>query len=110
MFDYGEAEIGKPRGIDIKEKKMTLPLITALNRAEKGERRRIIKMIKNESEKPKKVREIIEFVRSSGGIEHTETVMKRYFDEALEILRNFPDSDYRQGLENLVRYTIERAK
>lgn len=110
LFDYGDAEIGKPTGIDIKEKKMTLPLIYALNHATWSEKRNIINLVKNHSENPKKVEEVISFVKSSGGIKYTTEVMKRYVDEAKEILFTFPDSIFRQSLHDLIQFTIERTK
>ncbi|GAB4471788.1 MAG: polyprenyl synthetase family protein [Thermoflexibacter sp.] len=110
LFDYGTAEIGKPVGIDIKEKKMTLPLIYALNKADKNDKRRIINLIKNESEKPKKVAEVIDFVKQSGGIEYTHQVMQGYYQEAEQILADFPDSIYKTSLQDLVKFTIERSR
>lgn len=110
LFDYGDSEIGKPRGIDIKEKKMTLPLIHALNNSERRIKRKIINTIKNDSEDSKKVKEVIEFVKSSGGIEHTIEVMKTYHKDALTILNSFPDNEARKSLEKLINYTIERKK
>jgi len=110
LFDYGDAEIGKPTGIDIKEKKMTLPLIHALNHATWSEKRNIINLIKNHSENPKKVDEVILFVKKSGGIQYTTEVMKRYVAEAKEILFTFPDSTFRKSLHDLIQFTIERTK
>jgi octaprenyl-diphosphate synthase len=110
LFDYGEAEIGKPLGIDIKEKKMTLPLIYALSKAGWLEKRRIISMVRNESEKPKKVKEVIAFVKKSGGIEYANAVMEKYHQEALQLLSIFPESDYKKSLIQLVQFTIERSK
>jgi octaprenyl-diphosphate synthase len=110
LFDYGEAEIGKPLGIDIKEKKMTLPLIYALSKAGWLERRRIISIVRNESEKPKKVNEVIAFVKKSGGIEYANSVMEQYHQEALQLLNIFPESDYKKSLIQLVQFTIERSK
>jgi octaprenyl-diphosphate synthase len=110
LFDYGEAEVGKPLGIDIKEKKMTLPLIYALNHAGWLEKRRIINIVRNESDKPKKVAEVIAFVRESGGIDYAQQVMQRYVAEARQILATFSDSRYRTSLEQLVQYTIDRTK
>jgi octaprenyl-diphosphate synthase len=110
LFDYGESEIGKPLGIDIKEKKMTLPLIYALQQSSWLERRRIISMVRNESEKPKKVNEVIDYVKNSGGIEYAKGVMEKYYKEALSILDEFPDSDYKKSLQDLVQFTIERTK
>ncbi len=110
LFDYGEEEIGKPLGIDIKEKKMTLPLIYALNNASWLEKRRIINIIKNESHKPKKVIEVIDFVKKSGGLTYAKTVMQQYVDEAHILLYEFADSDHRKSLQQLVQFTIERTK
>ncbi|GAB3640829.1 polyprenyl synthetase family protein [Spirosoma arcticum] len=110
LFDYGTAEIGKPLGIDIKEKKMTLPLIYALNRAGFLEKRRIINIVKNESENPKKVAEVIAFVKNSGGIDYATEAMNTYVAEAQTLLDSFPDSPYRRSLHQLVQYTIERSK
>ncbi len=110
LFDYGNDEIGKPLGIDIKEKKMTLPLIYALNRASWTQKRSIIYLVKNESHKPRKVAEVIDFVKNSGGIEYATEVMKTYQDEAIRILHAMPASEYRYSLEQLVRFTIERKK
>ncbi|MBW3468889.1 polyprenyl synthetase family protein [Arthrospiribacter ruber] len=110
LFDYGEDEIGKPVGIDIKEKKMTLPLIYALNNASWLDKKRIIYLIRNKNEDKKSVNEVIDFVKASGGLQYATEVMKQYFEDALQILREFPESDYRDSLEGLVRYTIERKK
>ncbi len=110
LFDYGEDEIGKPVGIDIKEKKMTLPLIFALNQSDWLEKRRIISMIRNKSDDKKAVNEVIQYVKQSGGLEYAKTVMNRFYGEALDILKSFPDSDYKTSLANLVSYTIERKK
>lgn len=110
LFDYGDDTIGKPVGIDIKEKKMTLPLIHALSKASWLEKRRIIGIVRSESENVNKVREVIDFVRTSGGIEYAKQVMERYYREALEMLQDFPESNYKNSLANLVRFTIERSK
>ncbi len=110
LFDYGVEEIGKPLGIDIKEKKMTLPLIYALQKADSSKRRHIIRLIKNKSDQPGKVREVIDFVKSSGGIEYAKGVMQSYFNKAQELLQLFPASDYRTSLGELVTYTIERTR
>lgn len=108
LFDYGEEEIGKPVGIDIKEKKMTLPLIYSLSKASWLEKRRIIGIVRNESENPKKVKEVISFVKNSGGIEYARKAMERYYLEALELLKPLPESEYKTSLSQLVRFTIER--
>jgi octaprenyl-diphosphate synthase len=108
LFDYGDDEIGKPLGIDIKEKRMTLPLIYALSKAAWLEKKRIIRLVKNESEKPKKVKEVIDFVKKSGGIEYAKQVMNIYYSKALGILADLPESDYKNSLKQLVQFTIER--
>jgi octaprenyl-diphosphate synthase len=108
LFDYGDDEIGKPLGIDIKEKKMTLPLIYSLSQASWMQKRKIISIVKNESEKPKKVKEVIEFVKQSGGIAYAQQAMNRYYQQALEILDSLNDSEYKKSLKQLVQFTIER--
>lgn len=110
LFDYGDKEIGKPLGIDIKEKKMTLPLIYSLNSATTLEKRKIINIIKNESEDPKKVQIVIDFVKKSGGIEYATISMNNYLKEATELLTEFEDSVYKTSLQNLIKYSIEREK
>ena len=111
LFDYGDGEnIGKPTGIDIKEKKTTLPLIYALNQASSKERKRVIRLVKNHKEDPKKIQEVIDFVLSSGGIEYAREVMLKYKDEALELLHSFPQNESRDALEDLVTFTVNRKK
>ena len=110
LFDFGTDEIGKPTGIDIKEKKMTLPLIFALNNTGWFTKRKIINLIKNESDKPNKVLEVIDFVRSSGGIDYTKKIMQNFVNQAYDILDSFPESAHKNSLKNLVQYTIERTK
>jgi len=110
LFDYGTDDIGKPLGIDIKEKKMTLPLIFALNKASWLEKRNIIYIIKNQSNKPKKVAEVIEFVKKSGGLHYAQVAMNDYFLQSIELLKGFPDSTYKKSLQDLVEFTITRTK
>lgn len=110
LFDYGTQEIGKPLGIDIREKKMTLPLIYALNEASWKEKRHIIHLIKKHNEETKKVNEVIAFVKEKGGIEYAESVMQKYHEDAIAILHTFPESEARTSLEQLVQFTIERTK
>jgi octaprenyl-diphosphate synthase len=93
LFDFGDDDIGKPLGIDIKEKKMTLPLIHALAQAERSERRRILSIIRNESHKAERVAEVIRFVRESGGIEYARKAMYAYRQEAFDLLDLAPESD-----------------
>ena len=110
LFDFGDDDIGKPLGIDIKEKKMTLPLIYALSHANWSDRRRIINIVKNESHKKEKVAEVIQFVRQSGGIEYTREAMYRYRQEAFDILDSFPESPASKSLRSLLIYVTERKK
>lgn len=110
LFDYGTASIGKPKGIDIKEKKMTLPLIYALSNADKSQRKRIINKIKKRSTDPEVVSEVIEFVKSSGGLEYAESLMEDYKNKALAMLGSCPDSPARQALFKLVDFVISRNK
>jgi octaprenyl-diphosphate synthase len=110
MFDFGTDDVGKPLGIDIKEKKVTLPLIYSLNNAVPAERKRIINLVKNHNDDPKKIEQIIHFVNEAGGLQYAESQMKMYQDEAFKILNTFPPSDSRTALEQLVRFTTERNK
>ncbi|HYF31341.1 MAG TPA: polyprenyl synthetase family protein [Chitinophagaceae bacterium] len=108
LFDYGSEKIGKPTGNDIKEKKITLPLIYTLNKLEKPQRRQCIYIIKNENKQKEKVQFVINKVKEAGGIAYAENKMFGYRDEALAILHEFPDTDVRKGLEELVRFTTDR--
>lgn len=110
LFDFGLDDVGKPVGNDIKEKKMTLPLIYALNETTSSQKRNIIKLVKNHNENPEKVSEVIEFVRSSGGLEYATNKMLQYQQEAFDILEGFPDNEYKNGLQELVKFTTERNK
>jgi octaprenyl-diphosphate synthase len=110
LFDYGTNEIGKPLGIDIKEKKMTLPLIYALNQADWLTKRRIINIIKNKSHKQEYVDKVIAFVRDNKGLQYAAEVMNKYHHEALHILNEFEESDAKEGLKALLDYTIKRNK
>ncbi len=110
LFDFGTDDVGKPLGIDIKEKKMTLPLIYALTHADRSTRRHIINLVKNESEKSEKVAEVIQFVRQSGGLEYAREAMNGYRQEALDILEEIPDSPARQSLKDLLMFVTERKK
>ena len=110
LFDYGSGGIGKPVGIDIKEKKMTLPLIHALRETDSRQRRHIIRLIKRRSEETAAVKEVIAFVKASGGIAYTTHVMERYQQEALDLLAESPDSAHKQAMLALIGYVIERKK
>jgi octaprenyl-diphosphate synthase len=109
LFDYGNSSVGKPTGNDIKEKKITLPLIYALNNMDKQSKRQCIYIVKNQNRNKEKVNQVVEKVRASGGIAYAEKKMFQFRDEALGILHEFPKSTVREGLEELVRYTTDRA-
>jgi octaprenyl-diphosphate synthase len=108
LFDYGHDNIGKPTGIDIKEKKMTLPLIYTLQQADDATKRRIIYIVKNQNKDRNKVNEVIEIVKNSGGIQYAREKMVQYQKEAMEILYRFPESPARTAMEELVNYVTER--
>lgn len=111
LFDYQRStKIGKPTANDIKEKKMTLPLIYALQVSRADEKRKIRNLIRRESNNSGKVDEIIEFVNRNGGIQYAETKMLEYKDKALTLLKEFPDNPSRHSLEAFVEYTTKREK
>ncbi len=110
LFDFGTDDIGKPTGIDIKEKKMTLPLIYALNKSTWLEKRKIINIIKNHNEESEQVTKVINFVVEKGGIEYATRVMNEYKDKALQVLKQLPHNSANQSLERLLIYAIERKK
>ena len=111
LFDFGtEEDIGKPTGIDIKEKKMTLPLIYALNNSTWSEKRHIINIIKNHNEESEEVLKVIKFVVDKGGLSYAIKVMHEYRDKAIAVLHQLPENDARHSLEHLLTYAIERQK
>ena len=110
LFDYTEDAIGKPTGIDIKEQKMTLPLIHVLNTCTSKEKSWLINSIKNHNKDKKRVKEVIAFVVNNGGLSYAEQKMIDFQKEALAILENFPTSDYKSALTLMVNYVIERKK
>lgn len=110
LFDYGDANIGKPRGIDIREKKMTLPLIYTLEHSDSKTRAKIINTIKRHNKNKKKVNALIETVRETGGIEYARKMMNTYKNEALEILMELPENEARNSLRDLIHYVTERNK
>ncbi len=111
IFDYGSGEeIGKPTGIDIRERKMTLPLIHALRDVDRATRRRIVNIVRNENENPQKVQEVIDFVLAGNGVQYAAARMHEFKHKALELLYTFPDSPARRSLEGLVNYTVNRRK
>lgn len=111
LFDYEQSnKTGKPHGIDIKEQKMTLPLIYLLNNLGRSEKRKIVNIIKNHNTNPDKVKYVINQVNQSGGIDYARDKMATYRNEALNILNEFPDSETKSALIQLVDFTIERKK
>lgn len=108
LFDYGTENIGKPTGNDIKEKKITLPLIYTLNRSDSLTKRKLIYILKNDNKDKEKVKLVINEVIKAGGIRYATEKMFQYRDEALKILYEFPEGQVREGLEELVRYTTDR--
>ena len=108
LFDYGKDDIGKPTGNDIKEKKLTLPLIYTLNKVSAATKRKLIYIIKNENKDRLKVNFVIDTVVETGGIKYASEKMNTYRDDALDILYSFPESPARKALEDLVRYTTDR--
>jgi octaprenyl-diphosphate synthase len=110
LFDYGEERIGKPTGIDIKEQKMTLPLIFVLNKCSKAEKKWLINSIKNHNKDKKRVKEVIAFVKGNGGLDYAVKKMLAYKEEALALLDAYPNSEYKSSLELMVNYVVDRKK
>lgn len=110
LLDYGDDDIGKPTGIDIQERKLTLPIIYSLQQAERADRRKIINIIKHHNTDKERVQWVIDYVRANGGIAYAEKYMHQYQQEAFELLEQFPDSPSRKALKDLVLYTTERKK
>jgi octaprenyl-diphosphate synthase len=108
LFDYSSEAIGKPTGNDIKEKKLTLPLIYTLNNCDAALRKKIIYIIKNQNTQKDKVDFVLDAVENFGGIAYATNKMFAFRDEALDILHSFPPSEVREALEELVRYTTDR--
>ena len=110
LFDYGTEQIGKPTGIDIKEQKMTLPLIHVLNKVAEKDRKWLINSIKNHNKDKKRVKEVITFVKSNGGLDYAVEKMLGFKSEALGLLESYPDSPYKRSLILMVNYVVERKK
>lgn len=108
LFDYGSSKIGKPTGNDIKEKKLTLPLIYTLNNCDTSLRKEIIYIIKNQNKQKDKIKFVLDAVDKVGGIEYAQQKMNTFRDEALELLFHYPASEIRDALEELVRFTTDR--
>jgi octaprenyl-diphosphate synthase len=110
LFDYGTDDVGKPTGNDIKEKKLTLPLIFTLNKVDRATKRELIYIIKNQNRVREKVDHVIQVVKDTGGIAYTEQKMMEYRDNALALLHEFPDGPVRSALNDLVRFSTDRKK
>jgi len=110
LFDYGAKKIGKPTGIDIKEQKMTLPLIYVLNNCSISEKKWLINSVKNHNKDKKRVKEVITFVREHGGLNYAVQKMLAFKEEALELLATYPPSEYKSALELMVNYVVDRKK
>jgi len=108
LFDYGSQRIGKPTGIDIKEQKMTLPLIHVLNESSPKEKKWLINSVKNHNKDKKRVREVIAFVKEKGGLQYAEARMIEYKDQALQLLADYPESPYKSSLQLMVNYVVDR--
>lgn len=110
LLDYGSEEIGKPLAIDIKERKMTLPLIHAMGKVSWTARKKLLFKLRFQNHKPEVVEEIIAFVREQGGLSYAEARMQQYILEAKQILHTFPASSYRDSLEAYIDFAIERKR
>lgn len=108
LFDYSDEKIGKPTGIDIKEQKMTLPLIHTLNNCTAKEKAWIINTVKKHNKNKVRVKELIAFVKENGGIDYTISQMNSYKSKAIDILNNYPESPYRKSLLQMIDYVVER--
>ena len=108
LFDYGKKKIGKPRGIDIKEKKLTLPLIYTLNEVDKNKRKWLIKSIKKHNKDKSRVKEIIALVKDTGGLNYAVEKMNYYHKIALDDLKKLPDNEFKESLIDMINYVIER--
>ena len=108
LFDYGSKKIGKPIGVDLKEKKLTLPIIYAINNSSKLKKRWLINSIKNHNKDSKVIKEVIDYVKDTGGIEYTNSKLMSYHQSALSDLKKLDDSEYKKSLKKLINYVIER--
>ena len=110
LFDYGDNKVGKPTGIDIVEKKMTLPLIYAINNCDKSERRKILRIIKKDKKSKRQIHEVIEFVKAKGGLEYAKSRMMEYKSSAEQLLHAIPTNSSTDYLQTLIDFVIERKK
>ncbi len=111
LFDYGGGgDIGKPTGLDIRERKLTLPLIYTLKNVDQSTRKELIYIIKNKNENSKYVQKAISIIQATGGLTYAQNKMYALRDEALLYLEDIPSSEAKTALIGLVNYTIERTK
>jgi octaprenyl-diphosphate synthase len=110
LFDYGSDDVGKPTGNDIKEKKLTLPLIYTLNNVDRSTKRELIYIVKNQNKNTEKVNHVINVVKETGGIAYAQEKMNGYRDEALNILSSFKNDEIKEALTELVRFTTDRKR
>ena len=110
LFDYGTRKIGKPTGIDIKDQKMTLPLIHVLNNCSSKERDWIVNSIKRYNKDQDRIKKLIELVKDKGGLDYAVEKMKYFQNEALDLIKDYPESEYKQALVMMVNYVIDRNK
>ena len=106
LFDYGNTKIGKPTGIDIKEKKLTLPLIYALNNSSESKKKWLINSVKNSNDNV--IKDIINYVTEIGGIDYTQKKINEFYNSTIEDLKNFEDNEFKESLKKLIKYVIER--
>ncbi len=109
LFDYGDADVGKPRAIDIKEKKLTLPLIYTLQQVDATRRRELIRTVEKHNQDKQKVNQLIATVKDAGGLSYAEEVMERYIEEALRIVEGLPPTEARDSMKSLISYVMERG-
>jgi octaprenyl-diphosphate synthase len=111
LFDYGDGlGTGKPSGIDIKERKITLPLLRAINQANNSDKRWLVKTVRHHYDNPVKVKQVIDYVVKTDGIAYAVEAMNRYKQQALDILNNFDDTNAKRSMELLVRFSIDRKR
>ena len=110
LFDYGNERIGKPTGIDIKEQKMTLPLIFAINNASEKDRRWLVNSVKNHNKDKKRVKEVVDFVKKTGGLDYAVLKMKEFQQQAFERLEPYPESPFKESLLVMMKYVKDRKK
>ena len=108
LFDYGDKKIGKPVGVDLKEKKLTLPVIYAINNSSKSKKKWLINSIKNHNKNNKVIKEVIDYVKAVGGLEYSNNKLNLIHQSALNDLKELDESVYKESLIKLINYVIER--